>query len=158
MKTLLILFISFCFLSITFITEYKYTGQEAEIVSYRKQTQIAKADSVLALAMILKRECPECSLEEKVYLASCFITGAKVAKVNWKTYVFEYGQVWNLKDPRINYNPKTDKENLQASRLAWTSPKRVRFYTHKRDNPTHYNSVVKNKVYSAIHTYSFKYN
>ncbi len=149
--------IGFSFLGVTFISEYKFTGPTVTITEYRAQDDITKADSVLILAMILNRECPTCPFEEKVYLASCFITGAKEAGVTVHDYIFNYKQVWNLHDKRISYTPMYG-QNVLAAKEAWKSPRPVRFYSSTNDNNVHFQAVKKNSVYKGHHYYSFDYD
>lgn len=157
LRALLFLAIGFSFLGVTFISEYKYIGPTVTITDYHAQDDITKADSVLILAMILNRECPTCPFEEKVYLASCFITGAKEAGVSVHDYIFNYKQVWNLHDARISYSPM-DNNNLLAAKTSWLYPKHVRFYASSFDNVSHFQAVKKNSVYKGYHYYSFDYD
>jgi hypothetical protein len=104
-------------------------------------------DSVRAVAMLLNRECPTCSFEEKIYVASCVVTGSRSINVHWKTYLFEKGQFWSFDDKRIQFNPKKSRhrENLLAAEKAWKNPKKVRFYATKIDGD-HYNQVKKKGI------------
>ena len=129
-----------------------------DIVFYQKTNNIHKADSVLAIAMLLNRECPTCSQEEKEYVASCVITGANSLNISWKEYLFNKGQFWGWRHPRIFYDPndKICQSNLKASRDAWQNPKKVRFYATKIDGQ-HYKNVSKKgfKKSGFYHTFSY---
>jgi hypothetical protein len=117
---------------------------ETVVTLYKQENNIFLADSVKALAMLLNRECPECSFEEKIYVASCIVTGSKEEKVSWKTYLFEMKQFWGFRDKRIYFNPNEENhiENIKASIQAWENPKKVRFYTSKIDTSAHFRYVL----------------
>lgn len=153
---LIILFVSYCNQKARII-EIKLN--EIEIKSYKSQKDIFKADSVLAIAMLLNRECPECSFVEKQYLASCVITGAKQSNVSWKDYLFNMGQFWGFEDKKITYDANNSNhiENLLASQYAWETPKPVRFYASSIDKSCHYRSVKSNgfRAKGFYHYYSF---
>lgn len=123
---------------------------------YESCTDIYQADSVVAVAMLLNRECPECSFEEKVYMASCVTYGASFFNVDWKTYVFKKNQFWNLTDPRIRFDKDRNKDNLEASLQAWTNPKPVMFYaSDKYDKKSiHLKQVKRNAIWQGFHYYS----
>lgn len=159
LKQLTFLGVAFSFLGATFfIPESVYIGYlpPVEISEYGKQSNIYKADSVVALAMLLNRECPTCSYEEKVYWASCTTYGVSKGKWKWKQFVFNKGQFWNFNDKRLRYNPKNKnhQENLDAVIEAWTNPKPVMFYASNIDDPLHYKQVKRNAVWKGYHYYS----
>ena len=115
-----------------------------EIKEYRNCSDITKADSILAIAMLLNRECPECSFLEKQYVASCVITGSIEANCSWKEYLFNRGQFWGLQDKRVSYDSRENQDNLLASRYAWENPYPVRFYASSIDTGNHF-KLVKSK-------------
>ncbi len=119
------------------------TLPETNVIIYHRETNIFKADSVKALAMLLNRECPNCTFEEKVYVASCVVTGSKSLNISWNEYLFQKNQFWGFSDKRICFDPKIPNHlnNLQASITAWKEPKKVRFYASKIDTPSHYKYV-----------------
>ena len=123
---------------------------------YESCNDIYQADSVVAVAMLLNRECPECSFEEKVYMASCVTYGTSFFNVDWKTYVFKKNQFWNLTDPRIKFDKDKNEDNLKASLQAWNDPKPVIFYaSDKYDKKTkHLKQVKRNSVWKGFHYYS----
>jgi hypothetical protein len=122
----------------------EYVLQPIDIVYYKPEKNIFHADSVKALAMLINRECPECTFDEKVHVASCVVTGSKSLGVSWKVYLFKKKQFWGFKHPKIEYRdtPK-HKQNLMASIEAWTNPYRVRFYASSQDTEQHFNKVKK---------------
>ena len=134
-----------------------YLLPETEVIGYTYENNIHKADSVKAIAMLLNRECPECCFEEKVYVASCIVTGSKSLGVSWKTYIFNLGQFWGFSDKRVIFDPIKNKENLLATQVAWEHPKKVRFYATKIDG-LHFKQVKRNGVKPAnfYHHFSFK--
>lgn len=143
---------------------FDFQLKEVEIVSnrYDFQDDIYKADSLLAIAMLLNRECPTCSEDEKVHIASTIITGSRTLKIDWKTYLFDLGQFWGLSDPRIFYDPHNPicKSNLKAARLAWSNPVPVRFYASEIDTTLHFKQVSRNGFRKAgfHHYFSFYLN
>lgn len=139
--------------------EYHLTLPEIEVKEYNAQNNIHEADSILALTMLLNRECPTCSYEEKVYWASCTTYGVKKGYWTWKEFVFKKKQFWDFKDKRIKYSPKKrlHKENLKAVKEAWENPKPVMFYASKIDtanNSLHYKQVKRNAVWQGHHYFS----
>lgn len=121
--------------------------EEVEIKGIKASYNIrTEQDSVKAIAMLLNRECPTCSEEEKYYVASCIVTGTKKYKTDWKTYLFDMGQFWGFSDKRIQFNPKNKihRSNLEASKRAWEHPKNVLFYASEIDSSQHFNQVSKN--------------
>jgi hypothetical protein len=120
----------------------EYALNEIDIVYYKPEKNIFHADSVKALAMLINRECPECTFDEKVHVASCVVTGSKSLGVTWKVYLFEKKQFWGFKHPKIEYRDTPEhKQNLMASIEAWKNPYRVRFYASNQDTKTHFNKV-----------------
>ncbi len=118
----------------------------------------AQTDSSIAMAMLLNRECPTCSYDEKVYWASCIVTGSRSVNTTWKKYIFESKQFWHFTDKRIQFDPSNSNhiENLMACKQAWAFPHRVRFYAGKYDIGTkHYKQVKQNAVYKGCHYYSY---
>lgn len=120
----------------------EHTLKGVDIIYYKPETNIHRADSVKALAMLLNRECPECTFEEKVHVASCVVTGSRSLNVSWRVYLFEKKQFWGFKHPKITYQDSPNhRENLRASIAAWTKPYKVRFYASEGDTETHLNKV-----------------
>lgn len=117
-------------------------------------------DSVVAIAMLLNRECPECLDEEKYYLASTIVTGSKTMNVSWKKYLFSMNQFSGFKDKRLIFDPKQPNHinNLKAAKKAWKNPKKVMFYASEIDNPIHFNQVKRNgeRPEGFYHFFSFK--
>lgn len=140
--------------------EYHILLEEVEVKDYRYCSNIYKADSVLALVMLLNRECPTCSYEEKVYWASCTTYGVSIGRWTWQEFIFERGQFWGFTDKRIKFNPnnKRHQENLKAVIQAWENPKPVMFYASHIDDPLHYNQVKRNSVWKGHHYYSLHLN
>lgn len=134
---------------------------QVDIVDYNKiHTDIFKADSLVAPAMLLDRECPTCPYEEKVYWASCITYGVSKGYWTWKDFMFNKRQFWGLKDKRIKFNPrnKRHQENLEAVKQAWKNPKKVMFYASEKDtanNSIHFKQVKGNAVWQGKgHYYS----
>lgn len=134
---------------------------EVEILEYVKvYSNIQQADSIVAPAMLLNRECPTCSYEEKVYWASCITYGVKRGYWTWKQIMFQKRQYWGFKDKRLRFNPKNKnhQENLKAVKEAWKNPKPVLFYASEKDtanNSIHFKQVKRNAVWKGKgHYYS----
>lgn len=123
-----------------------------------KLKDITKADSIVALVMLMNREVPYCSDLEKLYWASCVPTGCKQTGLNWKTYVFKKKQFWNFNDERLNYDSIRDSLNFKIVKEAWKNPKPVMFYCGKYDtNSLHIKQVTRNSVTNNMgfhHLYS----
>ena len=136
---------------------------EIEVKDYKKCSDIFKADSILALAMLLNRECTTCSYEEKVYWASCTTYGVTKGMWTWQDFLFNKKQFWGFSDPRIKFNPKNrlHRQNLKAVKEAWENPKPVMFYASKIDtanNSLHYKQVKRNAIWRGKHYYALKLN
>jgi len=129
-----------------------------EELKFQTNIQIQN-DSSIAMAMLLNRECPTCSYDEKIYWASCIVTGSQSVNVSWKHYIFKMKQFWRFNDKRIQFNPSIPNhiENLMACKQAWANPHKVRFYAGKYDIGTkHYKQVKNNAVWKGHHYYSYK--
>lgn len=142
---------------------YHLNLPEVEVKEYNSQNNIFEADSILALTMLLNRECPTCSYEEKVYWASCTTYGVTKGKWTWKQFIFNKKQFWNLKDKRIRFDSrnKRHQQNLKAVKQAWRNPKPVMFYASKIDtanNSLHFKQVKRNAVWKGYHYYSLTLN
>lgn len=156
-------YLSFFLLSCNYtknLPEFELKTVTIQATAFKPSYDITtEQDSVRAVAMLLNRECPTCSLEEKVYVASCVVTGSKSINVDWKTYLFEKGQFWSFDDKRIQFNPEKPNhlENLMAAEKAWKNPKKVRFYATKIDG-SHYKQVkrkgVKPKGFYQYYSYN----
>lgn len=132
--------------------------QPVEIIGYKASNNILiETDSIRAVAMLLNRECPDCCEEEKVYVASCIVTGSRSLGVSWKTYLFKKGQFWGFTDKRITFNPKIHQSNLNASIKAWTNPKKVRFYATSIDG-SHFVHVKRNGFTKSGFYQYYSYN
>lgn len=159
MKLLLVILIGLNLMKPTEKIEIEYTDLTV-VNTLQKETNILiQQDSSIAMAMLLNRECPTCSYDEKVYWASCIVTGSRSLNKDWRTYIFKMKQFWSFKDKRLKFNPSIPNhiENLNACRQAWADPKRVRFYAGKYDIGTkHYNQVSRNAIWKGHHYYSYK--
>lgn len=157
--TLITIFLAFPLISSFKASETVYCFILPEVKEYSSQNNIFEADSILALAMLLNRECPTCPYEEKVYWASCVTYAVTKGMWTWQEHLFAKGQFWKLKDKRIRYSPKKrlHQENLKAVQEAWKNPKPVMFYASKIDtmnNSIHYRQVKRNSVWKGHHYYS----